>query len=397
MKNRHSSEANGQGPSTSSCYDAGEKSGKKSSNKTRIDYVGFFGSWDAPRHNGLLTFIRMIMSLVFLILVFFNGLVYISPYLQLALPEYGSISFYVLLGAEALVLIVLALLSIVSYIFYRDMKKQKCIEDEHDSVLSYMINKVYNDLLQIKGELRAQFLSMETMLYTQIIKGASSILNRKYESSNPEGLVHLCNHLSSLTRVMKPEYSKYEDPNLHKFTSPELISYIYLVNRLNDFEKDFKDLRNYRSYIGNRNENEQLMAMGLSSLNEQIKALRQSVDLTRKSMNFVGSKFDDFTESKDYIKTMMTEEKFRLSVRVLNIPDSFIYALIKNHINTIGELTRTDMQTLASISLIGQYGAEIIREALRNLDPYFSIMDNQPVYADLQQFEEYPEDISDEE
>ena len=76
----------------------------------------------------------------------------------------------------------------------------------------------------------------------------------------------------------------------------------------------------------------------------------------------------------------MVEEKFKLSIRVLNLNDSIIDKLIAKGVETVGDLSMKDMYVLKL--WFGKSDALAIKEAMMAMDPYFKIIDERPLYED---------------
>ena len=107
-------------------YSSGtDRQGSISSKKTPpVEYVGFFGSWDAPKYRFYLTFIRICMATIFLGLLYVNVRMIQDNFLWSFILE-DEFSLIIMIAIEGMVLLTLALLASVSYKFYRNLKREE--------------------------------------------------------------------------------------------------------------------------------------------------------------------------------------------------------------------------------------------------------------------------------
>ena len=68
MKTKHPSKSTGQGPGAPVVnLDYNERI------KGKVEYVGFFGSWDSPKYRFFFVFIRILMASIFIGLLYVNA------------------------------------------------------------------------------------------------------------------------------------------------------------------------------------------------------------------------------------------------------------------------------------------------------------------------------------
>ena len=372
MKTKHPSKSTGQGPGAPVVnLDYNERI------KGKVEYVGFFGSWDSPKYRFFFVFIRILMASIFIGLLYVNASIVCDEWFRGYVLD-DDLHFWFLIIADGLILLMLGLLSSVTYKFYRHLKREKAyIEDVayEQNQYSYAL---YQEFLRLKTELREQFLNVETQLVNGSLISSPNSSDKESMLSLSDRHYELWKHVAKMIRVFGYGYDPVEDPEMYESDTKGQMSYRNLVDCFNKVESGIWKMFNYGLDLKDDLTASDRVRSRLAELEGTIRYLAQKVECADASIIEITPALHDIAHSKDYFKTILVEEKFKLSIRVLNLNDSIIDKLIAKGVETVGDLSMKDMYVLRL--WFGKSDALAIKEAMMAMDPYFKIIDERPQY-----------------
>ena len=350
-----------------------------SKKKPPVEYVGFFGSWDAPKYRFYLTFVRIFMASVFLGLMYVNARMIHDNFLWSFILE-DELSLILVISIEGMVLLTLALLASVSYKFYRHLKREDAEKEQVSSMIQTHAHRMYTNLIGLKSELWNVFLNMESLLvngcYTTKTYDAEPRLRLNDE------LQMLWKMFTRFNRIFSHYYDKDADPDLNAPSEPGVIPHKPLVERLESLHDGLREM--FESGINLKNEltATDLITTRLTELEALQRRTVQILISTDDAFRSLMPRLDQVADVGKYAPVIGTGVKACLPVNCLNIDNSLVRTLNSAGIYTIKELKCCYMTELRAI--MGEDNAELVRQSLRNFEPYFNIMDERPSYADLE-------------
>ena len=362
-------------------YSSGtDRQGSLSSKKTPpIEYVGFFGSWDAPKYRFYLTFMRICMATIFLGLLYVNVRMIQDNFLWSFILE-DEFSLIIMIVIEGMILLTLALLASVSYKFYRHLKREEVEKERASSMIQAHAHRMYVNLIGLKSELWNVFLSMESLLvngcYTTTKYDAEQRLRLNDE------LQLLWKMFTRFNRIFSHYYDKDSDPDLNAPSEPGVIPHKPLVERLEILHDGLLEM--FESGINLKNEltATDLISTRLTELEALQRRTIQILMSTDDTFRSLMPRLDQVADVEKYAPVIGTGVKACLPVNCLNIDDYLVRTLNSAGIYTIKELQRCYMTELRGI--MGEDNAELVRQSLRKFEPYFNIMEERPSYADFE-------------
>ena len=237
---------------------------------------------------------------------------------------------------------------------------------------------LYQEFLRLKTELRDQFLNVETQLVNGSLISSPNSSDKESMLSLSDRHYELWKHVAKMIRVFGYGYDPVEDPEMYESDTKGQMSYRNLVDCFNKVESGIWKMFNYGLDLKDDLTASDRVRSRLAELEGTIRYLAQKVECADASIIEITPALHDIAHSKDYFKTILVEEKFKLSIRVLNLNDSIIDKLIAKGVETVGDLSMKDMYVLRL--WFGKSDALAIKEAMMAMDPYFKIIDERPQY-----------------
>lgn len=352
-----------------------------SKKKPPVAYVGFFGSWDAPKHRFYLTFMRICMATIFLGLLYANVRMIQDSFLWKFILE-DDITLIIMIAIEGMVLLTLALLASVSYKFYRNLKREEAEKEHASSMIQTNAHRLYVNLIGLKSELWSQFLNMEFLL----VNGCSTHSARPYDPEPRlnfnEDQHRLWKQITRCNRIFGHYYDKEADPDLNAPSEAGVIPYKPLVERLESLDDGLREMFESGINIKNELSASDLITTRLTELEALQRRTIQILMSTDDTFRSLMPRLDQVADIGKYAPVIGTGVKAYLPVNCLSIDNYLVRQLNSADIYTIQDLKRHYMTDLRR--LLGDENAELVRQSLRKFEPYFNIMDERPSSADME-------------
>lgn len=331
-----------------------------------VQYVGFFGSWDAPKYRFYLTFVRIFMASVFLGLMYVNARMIHDNFLWSFILE-DELSLIIVISIEGMVLLTLALLASVSYKFYRHLKKEEAKAKAATDRLNVHVNHMHLNFMKIKTELWSQLISIENKLVN------SATISTQYPSDGMPALKFnddqyvIWKHLTNLERVFGCGYNIAEDTEADGYISNKMLSYRPLVNSFDQLELGIEELLESGTNVHHAATVADMICYRLIKLEENNRQLLQTITNTDNSLNAVLPKINRVADLEVYSSKIRTEIEAKLSIRTLSVNDRIIQKLQNRGIATVGDLTHCSSAELNR--WLGCIDAELVETAMARLNP----------------------------
>lgn len=369
-------------------YSSGtDRQGSLSSKKTPpVQYVGFFGSWDAPKYRFYLTFIRICMASVFLGLLYANVRMIQDNFLWSFILE-DEFSLIIMIVIEGMVLLTLGLLASVSYKFYRHLKREEAEAQGAADRLNVHVNHMHLNFRKIKTELWSQLISIENKLVN------SATVSTPYKTDGTSALRFnddqylIWKHLTNLERVFSCSYSIDQDTEVDGYTSSKILSYRPLVNSFDQLELGIKQLLKSGTDIHHEATVSDMICHRLITLDEVNRMALNSINNTEYLLNYVIPKIDSLSDLEGYSSSLKADIESNLSVRTLTADESILQKLCIRGIDTIGSLTHCAYSDIEE--WLGVVDAKLLESSLIRMNPRFRFLRAQdrcydePLFSDM--------------
>lgn len=359
MKTKHPSKSTGQGPGAPVVnIDYNERV------KGKVEYVGFFGSWDSPKYRFFFTFIRIIMAGIFVGLLYVNASIVCDEWFRAYILN-NELHLWFLIIADGALLLMLGLLSSVAYKFYRHLKREKAYIEDVSSSISTHSHRLYVHLKEAQTELWYHLVSLENLL-----------VQSACVSHNPSGLEScvkftdtqfaLWKQFIRLERIFGSRCNVEDDPDLNSPSSMGLLPCKPLLVRLEALEDGLRDL--FESSINLKDDltASDIISKRLVQLETLCRSTMQSVISTEASLNDVVS---NVTSALNQCHGSRADNISLMSIRVLNISNRMVYTLNDNCIYTIGDLLSHDSDYYRLF--LNAADVDMIVNAVRVIDPFY--------------------------
>lgn len=276
-----------------------------------LQYAGFFGSWDSPHYRFFMYFIRVSMASIFLGLLYINALVIRESKLwSLIIGDERYLLIYAVING--ITLLTLGLLSIVSYRFYRHMKREEVRLRNRSNRLTAHAQLQLQLFREIKSGLWEQFISIETKLVN------SAIMNNPYHSASRYGALNfnsdqneLWCHILGLQRIFGICYKVDEDIEATALGARYMVSYKPLAKCFDELECAINDLVESGIDIHNEQILQDLICKRLVALEGLNRRAIEMIMQTEETLNSLVPKLDSISlVKKEHSKLAMDDDIF---------------------------------------------------------------------------------------
>lgn len=380
MKTKHPSKSTGQGPGAPVVnIDYNERV------KGKVEYVGFFGSWDSPKYRSFFTFIRLFMAGIFLGLLYVNASIVCDEWFRAYILN-NELHLWFLIIADAALLLMLGLLSSVAYKFYRHLKREEAYISDIAYEQSQYSYALYQELLRLKTELRDQFLNVENQLVNGSLRSSPNPSHTESMLSLSDRHYELWKHVAKMIRIFGYGYEPSNDPEMYESDVNGQISYRNLVDCFSKLEGGIWKMYNYGLDLKDDLTASDRLGSRLAELEGTIRMLARKVESADASILEITPALHSIAHSKDYFRTILVEERYKLSIRVLNLSDTIVERLLAKGIETVWDLSMTDMCVLKR--WFSKYDILAIQEAMKAIEPYLRADDESSRYVYIAESEE---------
>ena len=387
--------------------------------KPIFDYVGFFGSWDSMRYEGLLTFTRIFMALVFITILVFDALLYVNKDHLTTWFGFGKQGIVILVVLEILIFSLLAVLANNSYKMYvyecesrHDMLITQVTHQQECKRLNESIRRHQEETFNPEGrDALDNIQRLVGHLYSRVMENNSSIksiesklsVNGRGSVSNynvfPDYKETLSSIYTVVSKVLNMSLSiedkldrgipaPYRRQDLAEFkslldrmekveanlsesikdgVSAEVRSIKGLLKQLSSLEEELRasvgEGKNIHKYEALK---VKLMTGQLDQLLERTEVLDTAKEILRKYsalMSFSKGDVKDFLRFDDLISKPLSE---------LNLSKEIRDVLTRNGFETIESLVLNDSMKIQAETRMGPKRMQRLEAALKNYSPELS-------------------------
>lgn len=368
-------------------------------------YASFFGSWKSSIHPRRFTFVRIFMASLFIAMVIFDAVMYQSPNLRFMIFGFESCWIYVCIVAETIIMILLAILSIISYKYYVDIevKMQEAMEIRFEQDIKIeQLRRIHSDLC---AELSMQFMGAQTFVM-QTYFSLPSVADVD-DSLKPalNGLIRVGNHMGRLYKQFHQQRNKAKaiacDDNsfpplehIHEVLNQIDSLHKSLRDRMGIFAEDFEELLPQSIHYQPANAISEMLYVKFAQIQKDFLALTTAITREGKEigntsvhslrlLRSVSAEIENISEIVASKKSRFkdehsrdTKEQLQAKMKTLLVtilPWRVAGRLRLNGIETVDDLLMKSKGEVMSIRGIGRKSMNQICDALESLSPVFRL------------------------